>query len=247
MTRRIVAIGGGGFLMERRTSLLDEFFVRTTGMRSPRVCFISTGAGDPEEMLAKYYKAFFRLGCRPSHLAFFRKPRRGSVPLYQIEKRLLAQDAIYVGGGNTRSMLAVWREWGLDQILKKAWNSGVLLGGMSAGAICWFEYGATDSVLGPGRSSALPCLGFLPGSCSPHFDGEPHRRADFRRLISSGELPPGIGIDDGAAVLFRDRSISEVVSNKNGATAYRVAGESRSVTVEPLSVTPLNSKPNRTV
>lgn len=244
MTRRIIAIGGGGFLMERRTSLLDEFFVRTTDARNPRVCFISTAAGDPEEMLSKYYKAFSKLGCRPSHLAFFRKPRRGSIPLHQIERRLLAQDAIYVGGGNTRSMLAVWREWRLDQILKKAWNSGVLLGGMSAGAICWFKYGATDSVLGTGRSSALPCLGFLPGSCSPHFDGEPHRRSDFRRLISRGKLPSGIGIDDGVAVLYQNRTIVEVVSSRPGATAYRVARASGTVVVAPLQATRLHSKPN---
>ena len=186
MTRRIIAIGGGGFLMERGPSLLDEYFVRTADVRSPKVCFISTGGGDPEEWLAKYYKTFSKLGSRPSHLTFFRKPRRGSIPLTQIERGLLAQDAIYVGGGNTRSMLAVWREWGLDRILRKAWNAGVLLGGISAGALCWFKYGATDSVLGPGRSSALSCLGFLPGSCSPHFDGEPRRRGDFRRLIARG-------------------------------------------------------------
>jgi dipeptidase E len=247
MTRRIIAIGGGGFLMERRTSLLDEFFVRTTGGRNPRVCFISTGAGDPDEMLAKYYKAFSKLGCRPSHLAFFRKPRRGSIPLDQIENRLLAQDAIYVGGGNTRSMMAVWREWGLDHVLRKAWNAGVLLGGVSAGAICWFKFGATDSVLGPGRSSALPCLGFLPGSCSPHFDGEPHRRGDFRRLISRGNLPSGIGIDDGVAVLYRNRAIAEVVSTRTGATAYRVERTSGTVVVTPLAATRLQSKPNRAI
>jgi dipeptidase E len=245
MTRRIIAIGGGGFLMERQPSLLDEYFVRATGARSPKVCFISTGAGDPEEWLAKYYKAFSKLGCRPSHLAFFRKPRRGSIPLKQIERGLLAQDAIYVGGGNTRSMLAVWREWGLDRILRRAWKAGVLLGGMSAGAICWFKYGATDSVLGPGRSSALSCLGFLPGSCSPHFDGEPRRRGDFRRLISSGKLPSGIGIDDGVAVLYQDRTIAEVVSSRTGATAYRVARGSGTVVVAPLQATRLHSKPNR--
>jgi peptidase E len=208
------------------------------------VCFIPTGAGDPEEWLAKYYKAFSRLGCRPSHLAFFRKPRRGSIPLTQIEKGLLGQDAIYVGGGNTRSMLAVWREWGLDRMLKKAWNAGVLLGGMSAGAICWFKYGATDSVLGTGRSSALACLGFLPGSCSPHFDGEPRRRGDFRRLMSSGELSSGIGIDDGVAVLYRDRTIAEVVSSRPGATAYRVARASGTVVIAPLQARRLRSKPD---
>lgn len=245
MTRRIIAIGGGGFLMERGPSLLDEYFVRTAGVRSPKVCFISTGGGDPEEWLAKYYKTFFKLACRPSHLAFFRKPRRGSIPLTQIESGLLAQDAIYVGGGNTRSVLAVWREWGLDRILRKAWNAGVLLGGMSAGAICWFKYGATDSVLGPGRSSALPCLGFLPGSCSPHFDGEPHRRSDFRLLISRGKLPSGIGIDDGVAVLYENLNIVEVVSSRPGATAYGVARASGAVVVAPLEAAQLQAKHNR--
>ena len=241
MTRRIIAIGGGGFLMERRPSLLDEYFVQAAGVRNPKVCFISTGAGDPEEWLAKYYKTFSKLGCRPSHLAFFRKPRRGSIPLEQIERGLLAQDAIYVGGGNTRSMLAVWREWGLDRILGRAWQAGVLLGGMSAGAVCWFKYGATDSVLGPGRSSALSCLGFLPGSCSPHFDGEPRRRGDFRQLISSGRLPSGIGIDDGVAVLYQNRTITEVVSSRTGATAYRVARASGTVVVAPLQATRLQA------
>jgi dipeptidase E len=244
MTRRIIAIGGGGFLMERGPCLLDEYFVRTAGVRSPKVCFISTPAGDPEEMLAKYYKTFSKLGCRPSHLAFFRNPRRGSVPLDQIQQRLLAQDAIYVGGGNTRSMLAVWREWGLDQILKKAWNAGVLLGGMSSGAICWFKYGASDS-LNRGRSSALSGLGFLPGSCSPHFDGERHRRGDFRRLIARGKLPSGIGIDDGVAVLYQNRTIAEVVSSRTAATAYRVVKASGKVVVTPLLATRLHSKPNR--
>ena len=247
MTRRIIAIGGGGFLMERGPSLLDEYYVRTADVRSPKVCFISTGGGDPEEWLAKYYKTFSKLGSRPSHLTFFRKPRRGSIPLTQIERGLLAQDAIYVGGGNTRSMLAVWREWGLDRILRKAWNAGVLLGGISAGALCWFKYGATDSVLGPGRSSALSCLGFLPGSCSPHFDGEPRRRGDFRRLIARGKLPSGIGIDDGVAVLYRNQAIAEVVSSRTGATAYRVARASGTVVVAPLRATRLHSKPNRTV
>jgi peptidase E len=102
MTRRIIAIGGGGFLMERGPSLLDEYFVRMAGVRNPKVCFISTAAGDPEEMLAKYYKAFSQLGCRPSHLAFFRKPRRGSIPLNQIEKGLLASTGFLERHGTPR-------------------------------------------------------------------------------------------------------------------------------------------------
>jgi peptidase E len=237
-------MGGGGFLMERGTSELDRFFVESIGTRHPRICFINTGGGDPEEGLAKYYRAFSNFNCRLSHLAFFRKPRPGAIPLNDIEKGLLAQDGIYVGGGNTRSMLAVWREWGLDRILRKAWVSGILLGGMSAGAICWFEFGATDSVLGPGHSTSLACLGFLPGSCSPHFDGEPHRRADFRRLIGIGDLPAGIGIDDRVAVVYENRKIIEVVSSKRGSTAYRATRNGRSVDVEALFARHLASKPN---
>jgi peptidase E len=246
MTRRIVAIGGGGFLMERRPSKLDAFFVEAARVRRPRICFVSTGGGDPEEALAKYYKAFSRFDCRLAHLAFFRKPRSGAIRLDDIEQGVLAQDAIYVGGGNTRSMLAVWREWGLDKILRKAWDAGVLLGGISAGAICWFEFGATDSVLGPGRSTALPCLGLLPGSCSPHFDGELHRREDFGRLVRNGDLPAGIGIDDGVAVLYEDRAIKQVVSANNGSTAYRVSKGGNSVVFEALPATVLASSPNST-
>lgn len=245
MTRRVIAMGGGGFLMERRSSKLDAFFVQAAGVRRPRICFISTGGGDPEESLAKYYRAFSRFNCRLSHLAFFRKHRPGAIPFNEIERGILAQDAIYVGGGNTRSMLAVWREWGLDRILRKAWDAEILLGGMSAGAICWFEFGATDS-LGTGRCTALPCLGFLPGSCSPHFDGQSHRRKDFRRLILDGELPPGIGIDDGVAVLYEDRGIKEVVSTKSGATAYRATRSRSSVAFEALPTRHLRSRPNST-
>jgi dipeptidase E len=243
MTRRILAIGGGGFMMERGVSELDRFFVRLAGARRPKVCFIGTGSGDAEQVLAKYYRAFAKLDCRASHLAFFRKPRPGALALDATESALLAQDAIYVGGGNTRSMLAVWREWGLDGALRKAWEAGIVLGGVSAGAICWFEYGATDSMLGPGRSSPLTCLGFLAGSCAPHFDGERDRRADFARLIAARGLPHGIGIDDGAAVLYEDQSIAEVVSSRSGATAHRSRGGQQEISFESLPARQLSRSP----
>ena len=231
--------------MERGPSALDEFFVRATAKRRPRVCFIPTGSGDSEEFLSKFYATFSKLDCRPNHLAFFRKLRPNAIPLDKLGQGLLTQDAIYVGGGNTRSMLAVWREWGLDRILRKAWRRGILLGGISAGAICWFQAGASDSVPGPGRSSPLRCLGFLRGSCVPHFNGEPHRRRDFSNLISRGKLPHGIAIDDGAAVLFQDQSIVEVVASRGGATAYRVMRRSGTVVEVPLAARQLRLEPNR--
>ena len=140
---------------------------------------------------------------------------------------------IYVGGGNTRSMLAVWQEWNLDEILKKAWQSNILLAGMSAGAICWFEYGGSDSTY-CGKLSPLPGLGLIHGSCTPHYDGESNRRPDFHSLIKNGELPPGIGIDDGAAVLFENQQIVEVVASRVKAKAYQVKLNNGRIIEEPI-------------
>jgi dipeptidase E len=116
----------------------------------------------------------------------------------------------------------------LAEILKKAWQSGVLLAGMSAGSICWFEYGASDSTY-CGKSNSLTGLGFINGSCAVHYDGESNRRPDFHSLIKSGQLPPGIGIDDGAAVLFEGKQIIEVVASRAEATAYEVKLENEQI------------------
>jgi dipeptidase E len=136
----------------------------------------------------------------------------------------LNQDLIYVGGGMTRSMLAVWREWNLDKILRKAWQSGILLAGMSAGAICWFEYGGSDSN-GSDKMGSLKGLGLIQGSCTPHYDGESNRRPDLHWLVKNGELPFGIGIDDGAAVLFEEQQVIEVVASRPAAKAYQIKRE----------------------
>ena len=133
---------------------------------------------------------------------------------------VLEQDAIFVGGGNTRSMLAVWREWELDRHLRAAWEKGIVLGGASAGSICWFEHGLTDSVAGP--LTAMPCLGFLPGSNCPHYDSEPLRRPTFRKLIASGNLPDGVAADDGVGLHYVDGRLARVVSSRPRAKGYRV-------------------------
>ena len=138
-----------------------------------------------------------------------------------LEQNLLNQDLIYVGGGNTRAMLAVWQEWNLDEIIKKAWQSGVVITGMSAGAICWFEYGGSDSTY-CGELSPLPGLGWIEGSCTPHYDGESNRRPNLHSLIQSGQIPSGIGIDDGVGVLFEEQQIADVVASRTQATAYKV-------------------------
>jgi peptidase E len=133
---------------------------------------------------------------------------------------VLEQDAIFVGGGNTRSMLAVWRDWGLDRYLRTAWERGVVLGGASAGSICWFEHGVTDSIAG--ALTAMPCLGFLPGSNCPHYDSEPLRRPTFRKLIAGGKVPDGVAADDGVALHYIGARLARVVSSRPRAKGYRL-------------------------
>ena len=220
--RRIVAIGGGGFMMEDAPSLLDDYVVSLAANRTPRVCFVPTASGDAEEALQKFYRAFSRYRAELSHLAFFRKPRPGAIPLGAFERALAEQDVIYVGGGNTRSMLAVWREWGVPQALRNALARGAVLAGVSAGAICWFEWGASDSAAPGTQSAPLRCLGFVKGSCSPHWGGEVHRRREFHAMVRRGGVPAGYGLTDGAALLFEDGRLAEAVAVSSSAGAFRV-------------------------
>jgi peptidase E len=224
MTSRILAIGGGGFLMEDAPSPIDRYIAQLTDRENPNICFVSTPSGDAIEMIDKFYAAFERLGCRASHLAFFRKPFRASLPLASFAEPLLDQHAIFVGGGNTKSALAVWREWELDRVLREAWRRGILLSGMSAGALCWFEHGLTDSYWGAGLKP-LECLGFLSGGCCVHYSSQPERRVQLHRELAGGVSARRVAIDDGAAILYSDRDVDEVVSWRPTATAYRVKAE----------------------
>jgi dipeptidase E len=210
--QQIIALGGGGFSMEPDNQALDQYIVEQAGKARPKVCFLPSATDDAVRYIRNFYEAFTKLDTRPTYLSLF------TPPTADLESFLLGQDVIYVGGGNTKSMLALWREWKLDTILRKAWIKGVILAGISAGAICWFEQGLTDSV--PGRLSALPCLGFLPGSCCPHYDGEAERRPTFHRLLIEGEIKPGLALEDGAAAHFVDDQLSRVVSSRPYAKAY---------------------------
>lgn len=184
MTRKLIAIGGGGFSMEPDNPLLDLYCLNATSKSTPKVCFLGTASSDSTDYIARFYAAFAKYDCTASHLAFFRKSSKGAVPLDAIESHILNQDLIYVGGGNTRNMLAIWREWQVDRILKQAWEQGIVLAGVSAGSICWFEVGCSD-FNGSETMMPLNCLGLIPGSCTPHYDdGEANRRSDFLTHIS---------------------------------------------------------------
>jgi dipeptidase E len=210
---QIIAIGGGGFSIEPENAALDRYVLSQARRSNPAVCFLATASGDADEYIARFYAAFSKYRCRPSHVPLFARTP-------DLEKVLSAQDVICVGGGNTKSMLAVWRDWQLPALLRRAWSAGTVLAGVSAGAICWFEYGVTDSWAE--RLAGLPCLGILPGTCCPHYDGEAERRPALQRLVAQRAVPAALALDDGAAAHFVGRKLVRVVSSRTHARAYRV-------------------------
>jgi dipeptidase E len=209
-------MGGGGFTAGGADPALDDLVLELAGRPRPRLCLLPTAGGDSEHQIRRFYEAYGDRLCEPSHISLFRLGRR-PVPL---REHLLAQDAIYVGGGSMVNLLAIWRAQGLDAILREAWAEGVLLAGLSAGSMCWFEWGVTTS---SGAPAPAPGLGFLPASNSVHHDSEPARRPVYLEAVRRGVVPPGWAVDDGAALIFRDTQLEEVVSARPAATAYAVS------------------------
>jgi peptidase E len=213
---QIVAMGGGGFSMEPDNPLLDQYVLSLARVDNPRVCFIPTASGDSADYVQRFDDAFSALPCRPDVCSLYAPPHE------DLRSFILAQDVLYVGGGSTANLLAVWRVHGLDRILRRAWEEGVVLCGMSAGMNCWFEGSVTDS-FDLARLAALhDGLGLLPGSACPHYDGEEQRRPTFLRLVGAGDLAEGWAADDGAALVFSGTELIEVVTSRPDAGAYRV-------------------------
>ncbi len=226
MKRQIIAIGGAALPPDQDKLLLVDYFLKQTRRRRPRVCFIGTAHGDAETGRLRFYAGFGQFDCRPTHLPLFARTPR------DLESFVLEQDAIFVGGGNTRSMLAVWRDWGLDIHLRQAWQQGIVLGGWSAGSICWFEQGITDSIAGP--LTALDCLGFLPGSNCPHYDSEALRRPTYRKMVARGVIAEGHAADDGVALHFIDGKLAHVVSDHRPARGWRLTRKGNTAVERPL-------------
>ncbi|MFD5398218.1 Type 1 glutamine amidotransferase-like domain-containing protein [Streptomyces sp. NPDC127097] len=209
-----LALLGGGFSGDP-DGLLDDFVLETVGRPRPKVCFLPTASGDAPAYIEGFHAAFGARDCEPDPLELFRRT------VTDLRSFVLAQDIVYVGGGNTANMLAVWRAHGLDAILREAYASGVLLCGISAGACCWFESAFSDS-FGP-PAPLTDGLGLLPGSLCPHYDSEPERRPGYLAAVKDRALPGGWAVDDGAAGVFTDGRLVEVVTRKPGATLRRVS------------------------
>ena len=191
----IIAIGGGGFGRNPNHRKIEKYILELTGKEKPNVVFFPTASAENQAYIIQFYKCFTKISCEPSHVTFFqRTPRLDSI----INKA----DVIYVGGGNTKSMLAVWQEWKLDKLLLKAYNNGKILCGVSAGAICWFEQGITDSWAS--NLNVMDCLGFLPEMACPHYQEEKDRRPDVHKMLKQGKCGPGWAIDGGAAIHFKN-------------------------------------------
>ncbi len=213
MKKQILAMGGGGFSMEPENLKLDRYLLSLVDKTAPKVCFIGTASGDSESYIERFYHSFKTLDCEPSHLSLY------EAPIGDLREYVMGMDIFYVGGGNTRNLITLWNEWKLDQYLKEAYEAGKVMAGISAGSICWFEQGVTDSV--PGKLLNLKCLGFLEGSNCPHYDGESARRGAYHKLLLEG-MKAGYACDDGVAAHFMDGNLVKFVSSKPNAKAYKV-------------------------
>ena len=211
-------MGGGGFTMQERSPALDRLVLTLTGKPAPKICFLPTASGDGREQTTRFYERFASWPCEPSILSLFALGRERIDP----REHLLAQDAIYVGGGSMRNMLAVWREHGVDQTMRSAWAGGIVLAGLSAGAMCWLQGGITMSGGAPAPATGL---GLIEGSMSVHADSEPERMPAYRQAIAAGSLAPGYAVDDGAALLFEGARLGACVGSRPGARVVRVGSD----------------------
>jgi peptidase E len=219
--RHVLAIGGlrgpdriG--LNRRGAPLLLAYAVRLSGARVPRICMLNTAMGDDPSAYLRTYQLLGTLPGTHTHLQLFPMPN-----VNDPEDLLLSQDVIFVGGGSAANMLAVWRVHGVDAIMRRAWQAGIVLSGVSAGAICWFSGGTTDS-FGPELRPLTDGLGMFSPSYCPHYDSEPRRRPLYQSLVADGSLPAGIACDDGAAAHFVDDELDAIVTDSPQAGGYLV-------------------------
>ena len=213
-TRNIIAIGGGGFGGSPGQGIIEQYILNQTRKKRPKICFIPTATGDNEAYKVNFYSTFSKLNCEPTHLDFFKRTP-------DLKKLILNQDVIFVGGGNTKSMLAVWKEWKLDKILKEAYRNGIVMSGVSAGAICWFQNGITDSWAS--ELKIMPCLNFVRGTCCPHYDEEPERKPFVKNLLDRKKVKKIYAVDGGVALHIKNEENFKSVVFRKTKSSYAVS------------------------
>jgi dipeptidase E len=235
-TTQIIGLGGGGFT-GGKNPLLDLYILSASPVKNPKICLLPTASGDNGGLIQYFQSVFSEYPCQTRYLELMH-PR-----IADMEKFLLDCDIIYVSGGTTKSMLGLWREWGVDKILKKAYDKGIVLAGVSAGFVCWFETCVTDSI--PHKLTAMECLGFLEGSGCPHFDSTGERGNAYRRLLKRGELTAGYAAEDGAGLHFIDGKLVRAIAAFSDSKAYHLSkDEDDVITEEALEMTCLSAEEN---
>lgn len=215
--KQIIAIGGKACVPPYTVVKYIVEQAQHAGIQRPKVSLLAQATGESAESKLPFYRAFSKVGAEASEVSLF-----GMVDPMKVAANLLTADIIYVGGGNTKSMLALWREWELDVVLKLAYNKGTILSGVSAGAICWFQQGITDSKI---PLSTLPCMGILEGACCPHYDSEAERRPFYTQAVAAGTALPGIAFDDHTAGHYIDGELAHVLSWKPGQKVHKVTSD----------------------
>ncbi len=218
--KQIIAMGGGWFIKGTSEAKIEKYILAQTKKEHPKVCYLPQASCESREHIVKFYEIFLKLGAQPCWVSLFGRVEN------TWKQHLLEQDVIYVGGGNTKSMLALWQPWGMDKILREAYDKGIVLAGVSAGGICWFEEGVTDSVWPLGT---LKALGFLEGSMCPHFDTEPERQPAYRQKVKSGEIKPGIALEDNTAAHYIDGKLHQVISEVEGKKAFKLNAQNEEI------------------
>ena len=227
---QIIAIGGGGFGRNPKHNKIEKYILSQVDKNKPNILFLPTASGEDKNYIINFYSCFSKLDCHPDHITFFQRTLR-------LDSLINKADIIYVGGGNTKSMLAVWRDWGLDILLKRAYLKGKILCGVSAGAICWFEQGVTDSWAS--NLNPMQCLGFIEGMCCPHYQEEIERRPSVHKMMEDDKLLSGWSIDGGAAVHFKNGSYYKSLRFYENSNVYHVSKYNKGVIEEVQEMTQL--------
>ena len=223
--KNIVAIGGGGFGRSLGSLEIEKYIISLINKKRPKICFIPTASGDSSLYKLNFYRAFSKLDCITSHIDFLSRTEN-------LEDKVFAQDIIYVGGGNRKSMLAVWKEWNLYEILQNAYEKGIVLSGVSAGAICWFDKGITDSYAE--ELTIIDCLGIVGGIACPHFDEEKEREPYVNDVINREIIKSCICIEGNCALHVKNNIKYSSIDFGNGKKCFRVYKENNTLKKEIL-------------
>ena len=225
MEKQIIAIGGGGFGRSIGDLKIEKYIVNLSNKKRPNICFIPTASGDNDSYKLAFYRAFTKLGCLPSHIDFFNRT-------VDLEEHISKQDIVFVGGGNTKTMLAVWKEWGLGSILKRSYENGLILSGVSAGAICWFTRGITDSW--QSDLALLDCLDIVPGVCCPHYDEEINRLPYVEEALRDGNFNSCFAIEGECALHLKNGKPYKSISFGKDKSSYLVSWKQGKLLSEPF-------------